>query len=100
MNNIYDARWFLHRGNLLSKIPCIGRDHTIKFVDNLYRKGAVQVEVSQTQKLTYATNIIEMFIVAENKSKRAVIDEILKSVPSEILEARRNSFRVKWHPVS
>jgi predicted nucleic acid-binding protein len=95
-----EARKYINHENFLSRIPYIGRANTIRFVDALYNKGTISAEITQIHQLSYSTHILELFITAESKSKRKVLDEIMKAVPSEIVETKKNTFRVSWDPVS
>lgn len=92
-----ESRQFVLRENCVSQIPRIGRDFTKRFVEQLHCKGAVSSHVVEFQQTRGGDSlIIEMFVVAENKSRRDVLDEMLKTVPDELVETTHNVFRIRW----
>jgi|SRR5271166_4306244 len=96
----YEARAYIIKDNCISKFPYIGRDFSIRYVNELYRKGAISVDVMRIQALSYTSYIQEILVVSESKYKRAIIDEILKAKPAALIEIRKNHFRVEWDPKS
>jgi hypothetical protein len=86
------SRYLQHYGT--SRIPYIGRQNSILFVDRLYKKNALSVSVSATGVNQF---IIEILVICGNSnSVKNILLEILKAKPYAIEESRRNCFRVKW----
>jgi hypothetical protein len=94
-----DVRQYM-RIHATAKFPWISDALSVKFVDNLYKRGAIAIEMTESQQLMNRFLILGLFVVSNNESKRAIVNEILKANPAELVETRPNTFRVAWDPIS
>lgn len=90
----------------LAKIPYLGRDSSVRFIDFLYRMGAQSVEISKLDRTKYESNfIMELYVrVSEQDKVRDILNLIFKSLPCTIEETRTRMFRLEWtskhsHPI-
>jgi hypothetical protein len=86
--------------NSTAKFPWISDELSVRFVDNLYKRGAITIEMTDSQYLGNRFLILGLFVVTNNENKRAVVNEILKANPAELTETKPNIFRVAWDPIS
>jgi len=93
-----EATHYIETLDYLSKIPYLGRQGTMEFVDHLYKFGAVSVEVSNVQNAQHGTNfIMEIYIrVPDEEKVRRVLTDVLTTYPIELEETRKRVFRVRW----
>lgn len=77
-----------------SRVPYIGRENSLLFFSNLYKKGALSVIVCDLNINHFITEILiscGSFTIIKN-----VVLEILKTNPYSLEEIKRNVFKVKW----
>lgn len=82
----------------LSKIPYLGRDSSVRFIDFLYKMGAQSVEISQLDRTTYASNFItELYVrISDQEKVRDILILIFKTWPTLLEESETRVFRIEW----
>lgn len=91
-----EASHYVKRLNKQSKIPYLGRANSILFIDGLYDKGALSVEISATSR-TFCEFITEIIVKPSGISTaRDIIAAIIDANPTYIEETRVRVYRVGW----
>jgi len=90
----------------LAKIPYLGRDSTVRFIEFLYRMGAQSVEISKLDRTAYDSNfIMELYVrVSDQDKTRDILNLIFKALPFAVEETATRVFRLEWtskhsHPI-
>lgn len=93
-----EASHYINKVDFTSKIPYLGRENSVSFIDALYKRGAFSVvvlDVKQTGGTSFITEI--QITVSSLKQIRNVVRLIFKSNPSFFEEVNTRVFKIGWN---
>lgn len=94
MENV-EALHYINKVNFRAKIPYLGRENSIRFIDSLYDKDAMSVEVLKTDDY-FITSIAVRF---QKKDTRKILNQIFKSKPTGIIETTHGRLRIGYKTI-